>query len=316
MELFIWVGVLLVSLAVLVKSADYFTVASERLGLFFGLSSFVIGATIVSFGSSMPELATALFAIKAGVTDFAIDNIVGSNIANALLVAGIASVAVKTLRVKEQLIDVDVPFFFMSTAMFILFIMDGKFTAAEGVVSLVMLGVFVVYTISAGRDNIPDHDKSENTKPALKTVFQSLGIIVVSIVVIVISSKYTIDSVTHIAQLMNIAPAIITMLAVAFGTSLPEIIISVRAAMAGRHSIALGNIFGSNTFNVLAVAGIPSFFGTLTVSPEVFKIGLPFLIVASLAFIFTTSDDRIQKWEGLALLIIYVAFVGKITGLI
>ncbi|MBL4644543.1 MAG: calcium/sodium antiporter [Candidatus Pacebacteria bacterium] len=315
MELLFWSFILLVALAALVKSADFFTVAAERLGLFFGLSSFVIGATIVSFGSSMPELATALFALKAGATSFAIDNIVGSNIANALLVAGIASVAVKTLRVKEQLIDVDVPFFFMSTALFILFIMDGKFTAAEGVVSLVMLGVFVVYTISAGRDDISDHDEKEDTKPPLKAVFQSLGIIVVSIIGIVISSKYTIDSVTHIAELMDIAPAIITMLAVAFGTSLPEIIISVRAAMAGRHSIALGNIFGSNTFNVLAVAGIPSFFGTLTVSPEVFTIGLPFLIVASLAFIFATSDDKIQKWEGFALLIIYVAFVGKITGM-
>jgi len=315
MELLLWSLALLVSLAVLVKAADYFTVAAERVGLFFGLSSFVVGATIVSFGSSMPELATALFALKAGVTNFAIDNIVGSNIANSLLVAGLAAVAVGTLRVKEQLIDVDVPFFFMSTAIFVLFILDGKFTATEGVVSLLMLGVFIAYTISAGRDDVADHDEEENVKPPTKVVFQSLGIIVVSILAIVVSSKYTIDSVTNIATLLNVAPAIITMLAVAFGTSLPEIIISVRAAMSGRHSVALGNVFGSNTFNVLAVAGIPSFFGTLTVSPEVVVIGLPFLIAASLAFIFTTSDDRIQKWEGLALLVIYLAFVGKITGI-
>jgi len=315
MELLLWGLVLVVSLAVLVKAADVFTVAAEKLGLFFGLSSFVIGATIVSFGSSMPELATALFALKAGVTNFAIDNIVGSNIANSLLVAGLAAVAVGTLRVKEQLIDVDVPFFFMSTALFVLFIIDGTFVPIEGLISLVLLGVFIVYTIRAGRDDIIDHDESEDKKPNGTVVFQSLGIIVVSVVAIVISSKYTIESVTNIAEIMNIAPAIITMLAVAFGTSLPEIVISVRAAMAGRHSIALGNVFGSNTFNVLAVAGIPSFFGALTVSPEVLTIGLPFLIVSSLAFIFTTSDDRIQKWEGLALLIIYIAFVGKISGM-
>jgi len=115
---------------------------------------------------------------------------------------------------------------------------------------------------------------------------------------------------------MNIVPSVITMLAVALGTSLPELTISIRAALSGRHSVALGNIFGSNTFNVLAVAGIPSLFGTLTVSKEVFSYGLPFLIVASLAFIFATTDDRIQKWEGFALVIIYVAFVGKVIGII
>ena len=315
MELLLWLFVLVVSLAVLVKAADFFTNAAERLGLFFGLSSFIVGATIVAFGSSMPELATALFALKSGVTDFAVDNIIGSNIANSLLVAGLAAVAAGTLKVKKQLIDVDVPFFFMSTAVFILFVFDGVFTTVEGIISLVMLSVFITYTIRAGSDDEEDHEAHENIKPSLKTVFASVGIAVVSIVVIVLSSKYTIDSVVSIAEILRISPAIITMLAVAFGTSLPEIIISVRAAMAGRHSVALGNVFGSNTFNVLAVAGVPSFFGTLTVSTEAFAIGLPFLIVASLAFIFTTTDDKIQKWEGFAFLIIYLVFVGKITGM-
>ena len=315
MELLGWIAVLVVSLAILVKSADFFTEAAERIGLFFGLSSFIVGATIVSFGSSMPELATAIFALMQGQTNFAVDNIIGSNIANSLLVAGLAAVAVGTLKVKKQLIDVDVPFFFMSSAVFVLFIYDGVFTAIEGVISLVMLGVFIAYTIYAGTDDVEDHEESENKKPTAQQVFISLGIVVVSILAIVFSSKYTIDAVTEIATLMSVAPAIITMLAVAFGTSLPEIIISVRAAMAGRHSVALGNVFGSNTFNVLAVAGIPSFFGTLTVSDTAFAIGVPFLIVASLAFIFTTTDDKIQKWEGMALLIIYVAFVGKVTGM-
>jgi cation:H+ antiporter len=84
--------------------------------------------------------------------------------------------------------------------------------------------------------------------------------------------------------------------------------------MAGKHSIALGNIFGSNTFNILAVTGIPAFFGTVTISDDAWTIGLPFLIATSLGFIFVTSDDRIQKWEGYALLVLYIAFVGKLTG--
>ncbi len=310
MEIIFWSVILIASLAVLVKSADAFTAAAEGIGLFFGMSSFIVGATIVSFGSSTPELATSLIALLSGATDFAVDNIIGSNIANTLLVAGLAAIMVGTLKVKEQLIDVDLPFFFMSTALFIIFIMDGRFTWVEGIMSLVMLGIFIFYSISQDANGSEQKDQQNGFRP-----FKALGIIIVSLIFIVLSSKYTIESVSHIATMLHIAPAIITMLAVAFGTSLPEIIISVRAAMAGHHSVALGNIFGSNTFNVLAVAGIPSFFGTLTVSPEAFAIGIPLLIVASLAFIFTTSDDQIQKWEGMALLVIYAAFVGKVTGL-
>lgn len=310
-----WAGVFAVSLTVLIKAADYFTVAAERIGLFFGLSSFIVGATIVSFGSSMPELATALFAVFGGETNFPVDTIIGSNIANSLLVAGLAAAAVGTLRVKKQLIDVDVPFFFMATAVFILFIYDGVFNTVEGVISLGMLAVFILYTIHAGTDDEEDHEPHENTKPSVQAVFRSLGIVVVAIAAIVVSSKYTIDSVVAIAQLLAISPAIITMLAVAVGTSLPEIAISVRAAMHGRHSVALGNVFGSNTFNVLAVAGVPALFGTLTVSSTALTVGIPFLIVGSLAFIFAASDDKVQKWESYALLIIYVAFVGKVTGM-
>jgi len=315
MEILIWLTVLIVSLAVLVKSADYFTEAAEGVGKYLGLSSFIIGATIVSFGSSMPELATSLLALRDGVTDFAIDNIIGSNIANTLLVAGLASIAVVTLKVKEELIDVDLPFFFMSTAVFILFVMDGQFTWKEGILSLLMLGIFIVYTIKTGTDEAEERQGIDKTARGLISLWKSIVIIVVSILFIFVSSKYTIDSVSHLAEMMHVAPAIITMLAVAFGTSLPEIIISVRAALAGRHSVALGNVFGSNTFNVLAVAGVPSLFGTLTVSAEAFAIGIPILIVASFAFIFTTSDDQIQKWEGMALLVIYAVFVGKITGI-
>ena len=311
MEIIFWSVILVLSLTALVKSADAFTDAAEQIGLFFGMSSFIVGATIVSFGSSMPELATSLMALASGATDFAVDNIIGSNVANSLLVAGLAAVFVGTLKVKQQLIDVDLPFLFMSTAVFIIFIMDGKFTWAEGLLSIVMLTIFILYSIRQG-------DAQDEHKPDLPKhfhPFKTVGKIVVTVFLIFVSSKFTIDSVSHIAEALNIAPSIITMLAVAFGTSLPEIIISVRAAMAGRHDVALGNVFGSNTFNVLAVAGIPSFFGTLTVSHEAMLIGIPLLIVASLAFIFTTSDDKIQKWEGMALLIIYAVFVGKITGL-
>ncbi len=311
MELLQWAGVLGLSLFGLVKAADYFTHGAENIGKFFGLSSFIVGATIVSIGSSLPEIATSIMGVLNGDPSFPINNIIGSNIANCLLVGGICAIAVKTLRVKQRLIDVDLPFFFMSSALFLLFCLDRQFTVYEGLFCLLLLGIFIFYTIYDSED---EDDEAQEEK--VKLSWREPIFIIAGVIGIYFGAQYTIQSVSNIATILNISPSIVTMLAVAIGTSLPELVVSVKAAMGGKHSIALGNIFGSNTFNALAVSSIPAFFGTLTVSEDAWNIGIPFLIVTTLAFIFTTSDDRIQKWEGLALLVLYGAFVGKLTGIL
>jgi len=307
-EILLWVAVLFVSLFFLVKSADYFTDAAEKIGLYLGLSSFIVGATIVSVGSSMPELATSVLAVMGGKTSFALENVIGSNIANCLLVGGVCAIVVGTLKVKQKLIDVDLPFFFISSALFLLFLLDGKFTYIEGILSLILLLIFVFYTISIPADPADLVKKPKSIKkPILILVASSLGIY--------FAAKYTVNSVLEVADILKIESGIVTMIAVAIGTSLPELIVSVRAAKAGKHSIALGNIFGSNTFNVLGVAGVASFFADLEISTAALKIGIPFFIVTSLAFIFVSHDDEIKKWEGMALLLVYVAFCGKLVGL-
>ncbi len=306
---------LVISLIVLVKSADIFTDASERIGLYFGLSSFIVGATIVSIGSSLPELVTSMISIFNGGGEevkFAIDNIIGSNIANIFLVAGISGIVVGVLRVKNELIDVDLPFFFISSALFILLIMDGQFTRAEGVVSLFLLIIFIFYTIKTGQKE----KKKENKKRVKLGIKELLGV-GVGVVGVYLGAKYTVSNVLLISSLIpGVNQSMITMLVVAVGTSLPELVVSVQAALQKKYSVALGNVFGSNTFNALGVAGIPSLFGTLKVSESAFTIGIPFLIVASLAFIFTTHDNTIKKWEGYTFLILYLVFVGKLLKII
>ena len=226
-------------------------------------------------------------------------------------VGGLAAIAVGTLKVRTKLVDVDLPFFFISSAMFLLFIMDREFNWKEGVISLLLLCVFVVYTIKDEDEEEEVHEE-KSAKITTKDILYLIG----GIIGIYFAAKYTVESVLNISDTMGIESSIVTMIAVAIGTSLPEVIVSIRAALKGKHSVALGNVFGSNTFNALAVAGIPSFFGTLTVSEGAIAIGIPFFIVASLGFIFTCSDDKIQKWEGFALLVLYVAFVGKLVGLV
>lgn len=316
LEIILPIALLILSLALLVKSADIFTSASEKIGLYFGLSSFVVGATIVSMGSSLPELTTSLVSILSGDArqlSFTIDNIVGSNIANILLVSSIATIAVGTLRVKEKLINIDLPLFFISTGLFLIFIMDRIFTWQEGAVSLILMVVFIVYTIKNKTSPSIEEQKNKPKKIGWKEVI----LVIIGSLGVYLAAKYTVSNVLAIAQqIPGINTSAITIIVVALGTSLPEIAVSVRAALQGKHSVALGNIFGSNTFNVLVVAGIPSFFGNLKVSDQAFYVGVPFLIIATFGFIFITHDDKIPKWEGYALLVIYLAFVGKLLGVV
>lgn len=303
MDILFWALVLFVSLFWLIKSADYFTTWSENFGLYFWMSSFVVWATIVAIWGSMPELATSIIWAIDWQTNFAVDNVIGSNIANTLLIWWLVAIFVGTLQVKKKLIDVDLPFFFISSALFVYFIYDWVFNWKEWIISLILLLIFIFYTLS-------DRTKSTENKSTFRKI-KTIWIIYIIwwIIWIFLWAKYTVVSVSNLWELLNIPSAVITMLAVAIWTSLPELIISVRAALKWKHSIALWNIFGSNTFNALAVVWIPSLFIDLSVSETAIKIWVPLFIISTIAFIFTTSDDRIQKWEWFALLVIYIVFV-------
>jgi cation:H+ antiporter len=310
MDIFLRVLWLIVSLVVLVKSADYFTLWAESFWLYLWMSSFVVWATIVAVWGSMPELATSIIWALRWQTAFAVDNVIGSNIANTLLIWWIVAIVVWTLKVKEELVDVDLPFFFISSALFVLFIYDWVFNWKEWIISLLMLSIFIFYTLSDKTKSSENEGKIKKIKPIW------IVYIVLWVLWIFIWAKYTVVSVTELWKLLNISSSIITMLAVAIWTSLPELIISLRAAMKWKHSIALWNIFGSNTFNALAVVWIPSLFLDLTVSETVMTYWIPLFIVSTLAFIFTTSDNQIQKWEWMALLVLYIVFVWNVIWII
>lgn len=312
----LWIAILLASLFFLIKSADYFTEYSEKIGLIFGLSSFIIGATIVAVGTSLPELVSSLFAIGAGETTFVIDNIIGSNIANALLILGISGVvAKKGLNMNTSLIDIDLPFFFMSMAIFVYFLFDKVISLPEGIALLTFFVIFIVYNIRQKPDE-DDIDEMEDMKKSLnpekKYLRKYILIIIASMAVLTFSAKYLIDSILMLSDLLNIGSSVLTITVVAFGTSLPEILTSVAAVRRGNHAMAVGNVLGSNTFNLLLIAGVPAMFTQLPINPETFLIGLPFLVIATFIAIFVIFDNRIRKWEGIAMLFFYIVFIAKI----
>ena len=252
-----WLVVFIVALIVLVKGADWLIESAEKIGLAFGLSSFIVGVTIVGVGTSFPELISSLAAVLSGVSDVVAANVVGSNIANILLIVGISAIVGKKLVVTKDLIDLDIPLLAISTALFLGVLWDAQITLGESILLLLTYVIYFLYTLFSGEDE----DKNTKTKrPKVQT--KDYIMLIIGLTSLVFGAKYLIDALVKLSEIFDIATGVIAITAVAVGTSLPELLVSVKAALKGKSEVALGNIFGSNIFNALAVVGIPGLFGS------------------------------------------------------
>jgi cation:H+ antiporter len=239
-----------------------------------------------------------------------VDNIVGSNIANALLILGIGGIVAKGLKANISLINTELPFFFMSMALFGYFSIDKHISRGEGFVLLMFLIIFGAYQIF--QKSGPHISQEKKKKRSKKYIFRLLFITAISAVVLAFSAKYLVTSVLTLSDLLGISSSLLTITVVALGTSLPEIITSISAIKRGNHEIAIGNVLGSNTFNLLLIGGLPAIIHPLSISMETFTIGLPFLVIATFIAFFALYDDKVNPWEGLAMIFFYFVFILKI----
>lgn len=344
MYLLFWIVVFIVSLIILIKSADFFTESSEKIGLSMKISPFIVGVAIVSMGTSLPELATSVIAVFNGQTEIATANAIGSNIANILLVIGVASIVSRKMSIKRSLINLDLPLLATATTILFFVLMDKKVSSIEGFILLLTYLIYFFYIVSSSKErsilNHKDHklrkDNRKNkegftfppTKASRNRFLRKLwtykpkielGVFVTligSALFICIGAKYTVESLVNIADNLGIETAVIAMSAVAIGTSLPELVVSVRAAIKKKYEIALGNVFGSNIFNALVVVGIPAMIADLNIDDTTFYIGIPFLIAATILYIFSGISRKIYSWEGLMYLVLYLLFLIKIFGVV
>ena len=331
MELIFWIVIFIVSLIFLVKGADWFVESSEKLGLIIGLSPFIVGVTIVALGTSLPELITAIFAVLKDATEIVTANAVGSNIANILLIIGLSALVAGRLVITRSLIDIDLPLLLITSVLFLGVVLDGKVTFLEAVLLLIAFLIYFIYSITQrwGREEaeevsiLPAREmrrhkleeiKREETKP--KFSWKIILFLFLGILGLYFGSKYVIEATLQISQILNIAPALIAITAIAVGTSLPELIVSVQAAWRKKYEIAVGNVFGSNIFNILVVVGIPALMENLVVDPKTLMPGVPVLIIATLFFVISGISQRIHKWEGAMYLVVYIFFIGKLFDLI
>ncbi len=328
-----WILIFVFSLVLLIKSADWLVESSERIGLALKISPFIIGVTVVAIGTSLPELASSLAAVFRGETEIVVANVVGSNIANILLIVGISALAAGRLFIKRSLIDLDSPLLMGVTILFIFISWDKKIVFWEGVLLSLTFLVYLFYVVFQRKGGGKEEEEALETLPSRverrekeamielesgkeeKMDGKTFFLLIIGIAGLVFGADWAIRSITKISEIAHIATSLIAITALAVGTSLPELAVSVRAAMKKKYEIGLGNIFGSNVFNILLVAGIPAMIRPLALDNLTFLIGIPFLAAATLLFVISGISRKIHNWEGAIYLLIYLLFIAKICNL-
>jgi len=317
--LIFWILIFILSLALLVKSADWLVESSEKIALYLKISPFIIGVTIVAIGTSMPELATAFASTLKGATEIVVATVIGANVHNIFLVIGLAAILARRLMIKRSLIDLDLPLLAISTVIFLSVAYDGEITWQDGLLLLITFLIYLAYTIVERKGEKGEVEGIVEIIPGSVEKVEKLNLkvflfLILGVIGLVIGAKYTVESALQLANLLKLLPSVIAIIGIAFGTSLPELLVSVRAAWKKKYEIALGNIFGSNVFNILIVTGLPAFVTTVKIDPITLTIGFPFLIAATLLFVISGISGRIHIWEGSLYVLAYIVFCLKFLG--
>lgn len=293
-----------VSLAVLLKASDWFIDAAEEIGLSLGISPFIIGVTIVAFGTSLPELATSIASVLKNESELVVSTVIGSNITNIALVLGLVAVLVKQIELEYNIWHIDMPYLWGSAFLFWFILKDGHFSFFEAILSLLGIVIFLAYSFKSNEDS----EKLPRTKTNWKPYF----FLLLGGVLVYLGADYTIYAIKKLSTLAGIEPEVIGLSAVALGTSLPEVIVSLNAARKGKTSIAVGNVLGSNIFNTYVVMGVPALIGTLEIPPNISDLYLPLMIAMTLLFGIMANNKKITRWEGVVLLMFYAFFIGEL----
>ena len=305
-QLLLQIVLLVIGFVMLIKGADWFVDGAASLAGKFGIPQIVIGLTIVAMGTSAPEAAVSISAALQGNAGITVGNVVGSNIMNVLVILGLASVIIP-IAVKKSTIKYEIPFTIIVTAILaVLGLWDNKISHLEGGIMWVLFILYLGYLFLMTKKG---ETETEEVKSKLDKVWKMIIFILIGGVLIVWGSDVTVDAATNIAKFFHMSDQLIGLTIVALGTSLPELITSVTAAKKGSADIAIGNIVGSNIFNILFVVGT-----TALITPVVYA--QSFLVdsivavatMVLLLLLLLNKDRKLKRWGGAILLVGYVAY--------
>lgn len=304
---------MILGLVLLVAGAEALVRGASRLAAAFGISPLVIGLTVVAFGTSSPEMAVSVMSAYSGQADLAVGNVVGSNIFNVLFILGL-SAAIAPLIVSRQLIRLDVPIMIGISVLLFLLVLDGNINRLDGVLLFGGIIAYTVFQIVQARREKRANAESEEAIEKPHTPLQwltNIGFVVGGLVLLVLGSNWLVDGAVFIAQSLGVSELVIGLTIVAAGTSLPEVATSVIASIRGQRDIAVGNVVGSNIFNILCVLGLASLVSpeSINVAASALRFDIPVMIVVALACLPIFFTGRvIARWEGFVFLAYYVVY--------
>ena len=303
---------LLLGFFLLIKGADFFVDGASSTAQNFKVSKMLIGLTIIAFGTSAPEFAVSMSALASNNTDMVLGNVIGSCILNILLILGVAAV-INPIKIKDNTVRKELPLTMLISTLLAVLFLDVKLgngsvnqiTRSDAVVILLFFSIFIYYLFSLLKNK---KEKDEDEKPKFK-LLMSIFLVVIGLIGIIIGSDLVVDNATDIATKLGVSERIIALTIIAFGTSLPEFVTTIVSSKKGEQDLLVGNIIGSNIFNICVVLGIPvAIYGAIT--PTSFEIiDIVMLVVSAvLLYLFSKTFKEITRYEGIIMLIMFFAY--------
>lgn len=318
--MFVTIFIFIVALAILLKGSSLFVDSAIKLARHFKVSEFIIGLTLVSIGTSLPELANAIMASLTNNAAIMLGNITGANIINLCLNLGIISIFT-VIAINKDMLKREVIFLILGPALLFIFATNGEISSLEGIILLLIYGVYIIELleirkklnlfVSTAETELKHIEKEEllSEKPK-ENIYLNLLIFIGSGFLIYLGARYLIESASKIALGINIPASIIGFFAIALGTTLPEMMVSITAAQKKNSQILMGNVVGSNIVNIFMILGIGAIIKPFSVQITDMQFILPFLIFVTAVFVFFMyKNNDLKRFEGIILLLLYILFV-------
>ena len=297
---------LIVGFILLIKGADFFVDGASSTAKLLKVPSVIIGLTIVAMGTSAPEAAVSISAGLSGSSDIALSNVIGSNIFNLLIVVGVSAI-ICPMKTEKVILRRDIWWSLGAAAATLIMMTDMKISGAEGILLLGGMAAYIAVLVFDARKKRDEGDEVKAMSP-LKSIIYIVG----GLAAIIIGGDLVVDSACDIAAAFGMSEALIGLTIVAAGTSLPELVTSIVAAKKGDSGLALGNVVGSNIFNILFILGSASALSTINVAPELFIDTAILIGVTLMMYFLCRSKDKTSRGEGALCVLVYAAYMAYI----
>ncbi len=301
--------IFIIAMAVLIWGADLLVEQSEKIALKFNIPEFIIGATLIALGTSLPEMAASVAASANGKAEIAIANVIGSNILNITLVLATVFLISKKISPDRDFFAKDSTWALVPVLVFILMIIDGVISRFDAALLLLLMGAYILFLVQDAKDipeeEIPPLDDAHFSWS--KTSLILLG----GFVLVILGAHFTVESASNIARTFGISEWIIGIVMISLGTSLPELVVSISAALKGKVDMAIGNIIGSNMANTTVVIGAAAMVNPMSINASAYLFDIATMIVATLLLVFLTANKLYNKSAGISLMIILGLFLNN-----